>query len=78
MPRGRINLHGRTKAVPVVTFRVSADERSGLEADAAAAGCAVNELARRRALRLDDSMSTENRDAGRHTVYDEGERAEEP
>jgi hypothetical protein len=57
--RGRANLHGRTAAVPVVTFRVSAADRAQLQAAATAAGVSVNELARRRSLGLAlCSMST--------------------
>lgn len=48
--RGRANVHGRTAAIRVVTFRVSAEERTALEADATAAGVSVGALARLRTL----------------------------
>jgi hypothetical protein len=64
--------------VPVVTFRVSDPERRGLEAQASAAGCTVNELARRRTLgdgavpaQARQPMSTEVRGDGLTVVYDD-------
>lgn len=68
MPRGRINVFGRTADVKPFTFRASAAERAGVEERARQLGIRPNELARRRAFGYGDtsdgrarSMSTESR-----------------
>jgi hypothetical protein len=62
MGRGRKAQHGRRAGIPVVTFRLSLDERRAGEAAAAREKCSPNELARRwflAGLGLAPPMSTE-------------------
>lgn len=73
--RGRANLHGRTVAIPVVTFRVSAEERLALEAAATGEGLSVNALARLRTLgACACSMSTTRAGQGTSPTPDEPHR----